>query len=184
MHLVRLLLIAVVLAGMTSYALADGGLDAKKRKMTGDAMEVIIMRSTLAKNFVGAQKEISESMVQSVCTAVSTESETIMKRDKVKIRYAAIKYRDPKNTATAEEEALLAKFDKDRKLKYQWDEVTIEGKAHLRYSRPIFIEKACLACHGAKDKLPPAISKLYPEDKAYDFEVGDLRGMVQITMEK
>lgn len=184
MHLVRLLLITVVLAGMTSYALADGGLDAKKRKVTGDAMEVIVMRSTLAKNFVATQKEVTESMVQSVCTAVSTESETIMKRDKVKIRYAAVKYRDPKNAATAEEETLLAKFDKDRKLKQQWDEVKVEGKEYLRYSRPIFIEEACLVCHGAKDKRPQAILKLYPEDKAYDFEVGDLRGMVQVSIEK
>lgn len=184
MTLMRLLSVVVVFAGMTSYALADSGIEAKKKKATVAALEVITMRSTLARNFVAVQKDITEDTVISVCNAVSSESETIMKRDNLTIKYAAVKYRDAKNAATPEEAALLEVFEKDRKLRQRWDEVKSGGKEYLRYSRPIFIEKACLACHGAKEKRPEAIGKMYPDDKAYDFAVGDLRGMVQVTVEK
>ncbi len=60
---------------------------------------------------------------------------------------------------------------------------TIEGRGYYRYSAPIYVEKACLACHGAKDKRPAFIVKKYPEDKAYGFKEGDLRGIISVTFE-
>lgn len=181
---IRMFAVLIVLVGLASHALADGGHEAIKKKAAAAAVEVIVMRSTLARNFVAAQSNITEDTVLSVCNAVSRESETIMKRDNLKIRYAAVKYRDPANKATPAETAQLESFDKDRSLKHRWDEVKADGKEYLRYSRPIFIEKACLICHGARDKRPDAIAKLYPDDKAYDFELGNLRGMVEVLVEK
>ena len=46
--------------------------------------------------------------------------------------------------------------------------------------KPIFVEDACLACHGSKDKRPFFIVDKYPEDRAFDFKTGDLRGMVEV----
>ena len=61
-------------------------------------------------------------------------------------------------------------------------EVEIEGKGYKRYVRPIFVEPACLACHGEKDKRPDFIVKKYPKDKAFDFKVGDLRGIISVMI--
>ena len=53
-----------------------------------------------------------------------------------------------------------------------------------RYSKPLLISKKCLLCHGKKTMLPKSIkeilAKKYPNDKAVDFKIGDIRGMISI----
>jgi hypothetical protein len=43
----------------------------------------------------------------------------------------------------------------------------------------------CLSCHGKREQIPAptlnAINQLYPNDKAFDFKEGDLRGIWHIT---
>jgi len=53
-------------------------------------------------------------------------------------------------------------------------------KRYLRYMRPISVKQACIACHGSKDKRPKFIVEKYPNDRAFDFKVGDLRGMIEV----
>ena len=38
--------------------------------------------------------------------------------------------------------------------------------------------KVCLTCHGSNinPNLRTKINELYPEDKAYDYKIGDIRG--------
>ncbi len=51
-----------------------------------------------------------------------------------------------------------------------------------RVLEPIVIEKGCLPCHGAADKLGPgvrdALSARYPGDAAIGYAEGDLRGAI------
>ena len=47
-------------------------------------------------------------------------------------------------------------------------------------SGPQVYNSACLACHGANDARPEFVKQGYPEDKAFDFEVGDLRGLYSV----
>jgi hypothetical protein len=44
--------------------------------------------------------------------------------------------------------------------------------------------KVCLTCHGSNIKLNlrTRINELYPEDKAYGFEIGDIRGAFTIQI--
>jgi hypothetical protein len=58
------------------------------------------------------------------------------------------------------------------------------GESFFRYTAPIYVEKQCLACHGAKDKRPAFIVEKYPEDKAYGLEAGDFRGIISIRMKE
>nr|WP_255108438.1 DUF3365 domain-containing protein [Synechococcus sp. RedBA-s] len=39
------------------------------------------------------------------------------------------------------------------------------------------MEPSCLACHGTKANRPAFVMENYPDDKVFDFKVGDLRGM-------
>jgi hypothetical protein len=54
--------------------------------------------------------------------------------------------------------------------------------------RPIPFRAACAACHGARERLEPAIVKelkdRYPEDQALDFKEGDLRGWFWVEVPK
>lgn len=57
---------------------------------------------------------------------------------------------------------------------------------HPMYFDPMLVEDLCLNCHGKPNEqinpeLMKKITELYPNDKAIDFKVGELRGMWAIT---
>ena len=49
-----------------------------------------------------------------------------------------------------------------------------------RYARRITVQPSCLACHGPKDQRPDFVKTGYPDDRAYGFEAGDLRGLYAV----
>ncbi|OQY54135.1 MAG: hypothetical protein DRR08_06790 [Candidatus Parabeggiatoa sp. nov. 2] len=54
------------------------------------------------------------------------------------------------------------------------------GEQYYLYARPIWVEKYCLKCHGKKVDAPRAIQATY--DTAYNYQVGDLRGVLSIKL--
>jgi len=169
-----------ILSIFTYPAHAGDEVGAKKTGAVSAAEEIIQMRSTLAQNFIKPDLEITEETFKNVCGAVAKRVKEIMEKDGYKIRHASAKNRNPVNAATPEEINILETFDRNREIKGQWDIVETDGKKIQRYMKPIFVEDACLSCHGSKDKRPQFIIDKYPEDSAYDFKTGDLRGMVEV----
>jgi PAS domain S-box-containing protein len=55
-----------------------------------------------------------------------------------------------------------------------------QGHTFLHYARPIWVESYCLQCHGARAQAPESIRDRY--DNAYDYKVGDLRGILSIKI--
>lgn len=55
-----------------------------------------------------------------------------------------------------------------------------KGIGYLLYTAPIRIEPSCLTCHGKVEAAPESIRAHY--DSAYDYQVGELRGLVSIKM--
>ncbi len=161
---------------------AGDDLEARKVAAVRAADEIINMRSALAQTFIKPDTEITEETFKNVCGAVFKRAKEIAEKEGFKIRHAAVKNRNPNFAAKQDEIKILEAFDMDRNLKEKWDTIEIEGKRYLRYMRPIFVEQACLACHGPKDKRPKFIVEKYPNDKAYDFKVGDLRGMIGVMV--
>jgi len=47
---------------------------------------------------------------------------------------------------------------------------------------PLYIEESCLKCHGQKADAPLSIQNRY--DEAYDYSLGDLRGIITIQISK
>ena len=64
----------------------------------------------------------------------------------------------------------------------------VETPSAYRVYKPLFIVPACMKCHGNEKTINPevqkAISKNYPNDKATNFKLGDLRGVVVAEMKK
>ena len=52
----------------------------------------------------------------------------------------------------------------------------------VRYFRRIAVEASCLACHGAQGERPSFVKTKYPEDLAFDFQPGDLRGLYEVII--
>ena len=65
-----------------------------------------------------------------------------------------------------------------------WQEVEEDGKHSFRYLRAIPTGSLCLRCHGEKigSKLKKALRRIYPEDQAVGFRLGELRGAFTITL--
>lgn len=176
-------ILVFILLLLPASLLAEEAVEAKKGMAVAAADEIISMRSTLAQSFIKPDMEITDETFKNVCGAVSKRAKEVAERDGFKIRHAAIKNRNSLFSAKPDEVKILEAFDKDRNLREKWDTVEMEGKKYQRYMRPIFVEQACLACHGPKDKRPKFIVEKYPNDRAYDFKVGDLRGMIEVMFE-
>jgi len=67
-----------------------------------------------------------------------------------------------------EAQVLFRPFDNDR------------GERYYLYARPIWVQKRCLKCHGKQSEAPESIRARY--DTAFDYELGDLRGVLSIKM--
>lgn len=59
-----------------------------------------------------------------------------------------------------------------------------DGKSYFRYIRAIPAGQVCLNCHGPKDTLPPELlrqlSQSYPEDRAFGYALGQIRGALSV----
>lgn len=97
----------------------------------------------------------------------------------VGLKQTSEKYRNPKNQPDVFEKKVLASFGKaDWENGKGYAEVVDQGgKKALRYLQPLYIAKACLACHGdPKGELDIAgrVKEGYHE--------GELRGAVSVTV--
>lgn len=157
---------------------------ARQDRAEAYASEIIDMRRDLAREFIKPGVEITQETFMQVCGAVGKRVKEISEKEGFEIRHAAVKYRNPANKATGEETELIESFVSDEDgIIDEWEMIERGGKNFFRYTAPIYVEKQCLACHGLKDERPQFIVEKYPEDKAYGFKSGDLRGIISILFE-
>jgi Protein of unknown function (DUF3365) len=117
---------------------------------------------------------------------------TVSEETGFEIGRTALRVRNPENVPDTWEIAMLERFSKqlasgaDQKTLEAYDvSVTKEGQKLFRYMRPIMMVESCLACHGgavAQD-VRSEIARIYPEDKAVGFNIGDLRGAFTLIQE-
>jgi hypothetical protein len=117
-------------------------------------------------------------------------TDQVAKDSNTSVKRVSLNNRNPVNAATPEEAAVL----------HRWQSLQTSGQPlppyeikHLSngesvYYKPILINnEACLKCHGeiaADSPLYQAIKTAYPEDKATGYKMGDLRGMIVVTLPK
>ncbi len=139
------------------------------------------MRSGLASTLEGRVEEPTGETFKQVCKPVGIRAKQLSQEKGWQVKQIANKYR---NYAHAPddlyEKMALAKFDQDPELMGFWQPETSEEKTGIHYYRRINVEATCLACHGMKENRPQFIKNKYPQDFAYNFKVGDLRGMYSV----
>ncbi len=107
----------------------------------------------------------------------------------VRIRRISAKYRNPSNAPKDNELAVLESFEKLKSSNVIMPKQLVEqvDKKTFKYYKPIFVDnKTCLECHGTiKDvEIRRAIAARYPIDSANNYELGDLRGAVVVTIKR
>lgn len=97
----------------------------------------------------------------------------------MQLKRTSLKWRNPKNEPDDLEKQVLETWMAAAPQKPLVTQVT---ETTFRVYQPIVLKPLCLNCHGkAQEQIAPdtwaALQKTYPDDQAFDYQVGDLRGM-------
>lgn len=145
--------------------------------VTGEIERVNNLRESLVQ---GVQGAVSKQTFQAVCRPVGLELKKFANSQGFQVKQVSLKFRNPNHQPNSIEKGALKTFDADSNLLSLWKQ-TPTG---TYYFRRITVRQACLNCHGPKSTRPEFIKKKYPADKAFDFKVGDLRGMYSVFVPK
>ncbi len=105
-----------------------------------------------------------------------------------RMKQTSLRVRNPNNKADEWEEKTLKLFKSGKYTKnVGYGEVIQKGSKKIyRYMKPIYVEKACLQCHGKKDQIRMEImqflSMRYPYDDSFGYKEGELRGGISIVI--
>lgn len=136
-----------------------------------------VLRSTLARQ-VDDPDAVDQSTFAAVCRPVGQRAQTLAREHGWVVQQLADRNRNPAHTLDDEARAVYERFRKEDDLKRVWHEDTmLNGTSGQRFFQRITVEETCLACHGAQADRPDFVKDVYPDDRAYGFEVGDLRGL-------
>jgi hypothetical protein len=123
---------------------------------------------------------VDKSTFERVCKPVGQRAKQISAERGWVVQQLAEKYRNPAHKLDAEAQELHEQFAKSPDLTDTWIRTVRNGRVGWRYARRITVQSSCLACHGPKQQRPDFVKKGYPNDRAYGFEVGDLRGLYSV----
>lgn len=138
-------------------------------------------RSGLASSLEGRSEPPTPQTMKEVCKPVGMRAKQLSEENNWQVKQIASKYRNPNHAPRSQtEENALELFEQNPDLIGFWQKDKVAGEMGDRYFRRINVENSCLACHGAKNSRPDFVKANYPEDRAFDFEVGDLRGMYSV----
>jgi hypothetical protein len=139
------------------------------------------LREGLAATFLeeGGVEPDAETFRQ-VCRPVGQQAASLAEENGWLVRQMAVRYRNPAHEPDPEGREIHGEMERDGDLVGLWMRDTVDGRAGVRYARRITVRAACLECHGAKSQRPAFVEERYPEDRAYGFEVGDLRGIYSV----
>ncbi len=161
--------IVTLLTGLPTWA-ADN-----MSMVTGEIEQANIMRESL----VGAvQGKVDSNTFRSVCKPVGERLKTFAKKNGFKVSQVSFKNRNKENTPNKVQSKILKEMEKDDSIVATWR----QADGGLYYFRRIDVKSACLNCHGKKDSRPDFIVKKYPNDKAFGFRAGDLRGIYSVFL--
>lgn len=153
---------------------------------------LIVMRGVISKNQnlinrdpISGNYYFKGFVPASVCAEVANDFYLITG---YKIKQTSMRIRNPSNSPDTWEHKVLESFQSPEHSKGVGfgELLEIDSNKIFRYMKPIYVERACLACHGEKGNIKPAIrqylERKYPFDKAFDYKEGELRGGISISI--
>ncbi len=143
----------------------------------------ISMRYVYHQQFLNSGLEVNENTVGFLPAHASTlisDKFSELSSDGITIRNVTDRPRNPKNIADAFELEAMEYFKKTKTDKAQIKKIIENSQEILHYTAPLVIEQYCIACHGKREEVLPSVLKMY--DTAYDYKIGDIRGVTSIKI--
>ena len=115
-----------------------------------------------------------------VCKPVGMRARQIGAANGWTVQQLAENYRNPAHKLDPEARRLYNEFASSPELTERWIRTVHNQQEGWRYARRITVQHSCLACHGPKEQRPDFVKNGYPDDRAYGFDAGDLRGLYAV----
>ncbi len=109
----------------------------------------------------------------------------------VKIKRTSFKIRNPQNAPDSLELKALQYFAQQLETQkalpsHYIQKIRTNGKVRYRYYMPLKVAGLCVNCHGDPQHIPEKVKqelhRLYPNDKAVGYQVGDFRGVIRVEI--
>jgi diguanylate cyclase (GGDEF)-like protein/PAS domain S-box-containing protein len=142
---------------------------------------IMAFRRTYQDIFLHHQIEVTDKTLHLLPVKTTKEiSQRFSKSLKgdIAIRTVSDRPRNPKNRANTFEMGMIDYF---RKNPHEKERFIQHGDSYY-YTKPLYIKSACLKCHGKREDTLPSIRKKYTA--AYDYHLGELRGLMNIQIKK
>ena len=120
-------------------------------------------------HFYGKNPALATRELSTIANKTSTRASFTVTSDNV---------RQVANAPDPFEKKALKAFTMDKNLSFIEQH---EGESY-RYAKPLFIKKGCLKCHGNPEDAPAAVIEKYGDSKAFHYKVGDVRGIISVTL--
>ena len=154
-----------------------------KREARVLSQYMMVMRNVYQRQFLKSGIELNENTLNLLpAHASSLISNEFSDLNNYYIRNVSDKPRNIKNKADVEEQKAIDFFNKNEKIEY-FDKYENNNKEYYQFATRINIELYCLQCHGKKENAPTIIKETY-KNLAYNYKVGDLRGIISIKIPK
>lgn len=141
------------------------------------------MREVYQKQFIDSGLEINDKTIDFLPAHASTLiSDRFSQKNMIGfyIRNVSDMPRNPKNQADLYEIEAMEYFRAHPQENEYFKEYPQVGNGFVQYASPIYIQEQCLMCHGTKEETIGSISERY--DDAYNYHIGDLRGVVSVKI--
>ena len=139
-----------------------------------------VLRSSLARQ-VDDPEAVDQSTFARVCQPVGMRARTLAQEHGWRVQQLAARNRNPAHTLDDEARAVHERFAANPDLKRVWhDDTVLDGTSGQRFFQRITVEETCRACHGPEADRPDFVKAGYPNDRAYGFAAGDLRGLYAV----
>ena len=145
------------------------------------------LQAALAKELTAKMKEDGATQAINYCSLQALPiTQQISEEENVELARVSHKFRNPLNAANEEELRIIDNYINLQKAGEQLTPVVISGKGMKTLYSPITMAAPlCLSCHGNSDEIDPTvlavINDRYPDDKAVDFELNEVRGMFKVV---
>ena len=171
-----------LLLGMAVLPLEQGRPDqpAELSRAVESVEQLDALRSSLAGTFGARGIPADRETFQEVCRPVGIRARELAEQYGWKVQQLARKNRNPANALDDGARWAYGLLEENPDLNGLWARASLAGRRGVRYFRRITVESACLACHGAGDERPAFVREGYPDDRAFDFAIGDLRGLYSV----
>ncbi len=163
--------------GETTASASQVPPDSIRQRVEREIAALNDMRESLAKTI---ETPVDTSTFQRVCAPVGMRAQEIGAANGWTVQQLAEKYRNPAHEPDAEAQRLHDQLAEDPEQTEVWIRTVRENTKGWRYARRIPVQPSCTACHGAKEERPDFVKERYPDDRAYGFEPGDLRGIYAV----